>query len=481
MKTKTKNNTAVLTGLWLASFALSASAATLPTTNDIQSGTGYASLDICTRVQQSGDNYSRVVQLYTAPQVQTLPLVWTIDYRPSDKVTVGTILPVPGLGRTAVYRPGLGCTVVTPDTTEATVRAQALHPLTPPAPTAQPWPQGEGSAESGTLSAAQLNILNNYSKKFFTDSVFQTTDKRLNSIAFLVAKNGHLVYERYASGYQRNQAQVSWSMTKSLTALVAGVMSGDNLLRVDDPVGLPQWQGTNKQDITWRQLLNMSSGLEWTESNTGYCDLTRTLFFEGDQGAAVARQPLVATPGTQFKYATGMPTLAMYRMKQLLGNSPQAIYNYYQQRLLLPLGIRNAVIETDASGTPVGGARGVLRPVDWLRLGQLMANDGQWNGTTIIPADYIHFMEQASPAKSSYGGQIWLVKPYLIDKGFPASVISRIPDDTVMFNGLFGQYTMISPSKNLVLVRMGVAIDEQQSSRAMQIAAPAFADLAASL
>lgn len=176
-----------------------------------------------------------------------------------------------------------------------------------------------------------------------------------------------------------------------------------------------------------------------------------------------------------------MSTLAMYRMKQLLGHSPQAIYNYYQQRLLLPLGIRNAVIETDASGTPVGGARGILRPLDWLLLGQLMANDGHWGTATIVPADYIHFMKQASPAKSSYGGQIWLLKPYLIEKGFAASVISSIPDDTIMFNGLFGQYTLISPSKNLVLVRMGVSIDEQQSSRAMQIAAPAFADLAASL
>ena len=77
-------------------------------------------------------------------------------------------------------------------------------------------------------------------------------------------------------------------------------------------------------------------------------------------------------PGTVFNYSTGFATVATLAMKQVLGGSHQALYNCYQQRLFAPPGIRNGVIEPDASGTPMGGDTGVLRPVDWLRLGQLV-------------------------------------------------------------------------------------------------------------
>src|SRR5262245_58646609 len=116
----------------------------------------------------------------------------------------------------------------------------------------------------------------------------------------------------------------------------------------------------------------MAPGLRWFEGYGGASDATEMLFSQPDQGAWAADRELTSPPGTVFTYSTGFSNIAMLRMRQLLGGSHQAVYDYYQQRLFRPLAIRGGVIEADASGTPVGGARGLLRPVDWLRLGQLI-------------------------------------------------------------------------------------------------------------
>jgi len=146
--------------------------------------------------------------------------------------------------------------------------------------------------------------------------------------------------------------------------------------------------------------------------------------------------------------------IAMLRMRQVMG-SHQAIYDYYQSRLFAPLGIRNGVIEPDASGTPVGGARGILRPVDWLRLGQLVANGGMWSGTRLLSEDYVKFLMAPSPASAEYGASIWR-QP---SKRVAAEIRARLPQDSVWFAGHMEQFTIVVPSRNFVLVRMGVSFD----------------------
>jgi CubicO group peptidase (beta-lactamase class C family) len=144
----------------------------------------------------------------------------------------------------------------------------------------------------------------------------------------------------------------------------------------------------------------------------------------------------------------------MLRMRQLVGGSAQAIYDLYQRELFAPLGIRRGVIEPDASGTPVGGARGMLRPVDWLRLGQLLANNGAWNGAQIITPEHAQFMMAASPATTEYGGFMWREASPRIEP----EVRAKMPDDMVWFAGHLGQFMLVIPSKKLVVLRMGVSV-----------------------
>lgn len=438
--------------LWMAAIGMPASASLI---DDIPAGTGYAAWELCTRAIASQDDYWKVRTQYTVPKVQPLPLIWDVDFTPGVKAAVRSFIPTIQNRRTALYRKGLGCTLVTPDASERAVSQQAFRGVSLPPASAASWPNGEGPVQPAGLSAAQAAVMASYGKAMFTEPSTKAGEK-INTIALLVAQDGALVHEQYGAGYQRHQPQLGWSMTKTLTSLIAGVMHTDGRLALDEPVGLPQWNGTGKADIQWRHLLNMAPGLAWTEGYEGASDATQMLFSQADQGGWAAARPLVAQPGSSFVYSTGFANVAMYAMRQKLGNSHQALYDYYQSRLFAPLGIRGGVVEPDASGTPVGGARGLLRPVDWLRLGQLVANHGQWKGQQIIDRAYMDFFGAASPASPEYGAMVWRQPA----KDIPASLRARLPQDMVWFAGHMGQFTVVVPSRNLVVLRMGVAFDK---------------------
>jgi CubicO group peptidase (beta-lactamase class C family) len=462
---------------WLALAALLAVLAvsrSFGPARDIPAGTGYAALELCTRSMQSGEPFDQVRTRYVEPKVKPLPQIWSLQHEPFVRVEVSTVLPTLAHPRAAIFRKGLGCTVVPPGTSEAAVRAQPFRPTRELAPDGRAWPLGDGAAETQRLPEPLRALVERHANTIFSEPNPEPSQGR-NTTALLVAHAGHLVYERYGRGYTRERPQLGWSMTKTLTALIAGVMARDGKLALDAEVGMPQWKGTPKQAITWRQLLNMAPGLAWDEGYGGTSDATEMLFSHADEGAWAADRPLVHTPGSVFTYSTGFSNLAMRRMRGLLGGSHQALYDFYQSQLFAPLGIRHGVIEPDASGTPVGGARGLLRPLDWLRLGQLVANGGVWSGATVVPREHIAFMTAPSPADPSYGGSMWREASSHVDAGLRP----RLPDDLAFFAGHLGQFVIVMPSQNLVVLRMGVSIaDTMQRDTALTLTLALAAELA---
>jgi CubicO group peptidase (beta-lactamase class C family) len=443
--------------LWLATFALVpalALARVVGPARDIPAGTGYSAWELCTRTMHSGETFDHVRARYVEPKVQPLPSIWSVALEPGGSVEVRCRVPTLSHDRTAVYRRGLGCTLAPPGTSEAELRAQPFTPAAKLPADDRPWPLGEGAARGQRLVGPLRATIGRHAEAIFGESSDELAHHQ-NTTALLIARDGELLYERYGQGYARQQPQLGWSMTKSLTAIIAGTLARDGRIELDAPVGLAQWRGTPKAAITWRQLLNMAPGLAWFEGYGGASDATEMLFSRADQGAWAAARPLTSTPGTVFTYSTGFSNIAMLRMRQLLGGTHQALYAHYQRELFAPLGIRGGVIEPDASGTPVGGARGLLRPVDWLRLGQLVANGGDWYGTRLLARDYVAFLTAASPASAGYGGSLWRA-PADVVRG---EVRSRLPPDLVFFAGHLGQFTVIVPNARLVVLRMGVTID----------------------
>ncbi len=450
--------------------ALAAPAHASSILDQVYAAAGYTAQDLCTRTNLTGDDPERVRRAYVDPEVQPFPSLSTVSILPGDRVSAAAVVPGHVDRRTSIFRRGLGCTVVPPGATIAGVRAQVFDLVADPLPDARPWPEGEGPVDtvvSPELAAALVRA---------ADAAFgqkpTSPGERSDATAFVVAKDGRLVYERYRDGLDREDPQLGWSMTKSLTGMLAGIFSGDGTVAPDAPVGLAAWEGTPKAAITWRNLLTMSPGLEWAEDYGDVSDVSQQLFAQPDQVAWIAKKPLVDAPGARFNYSTGATTLAMGRLEEIAGG-PQAIYDAYQRRLFAPLGIRHGVIQPDAVGTPVGGAYGVLRPVDWARLGELMARGGVWHDQVVIPAAWVTFMRTPSAAEPGYGGSVWF--PSML--GEEATRLP-LPPDTFFFWGHLGQFTIISPSAHLVMVRMGVTHDPTDTLP-LRVLLPAFAELAA--
>lgn len=467
--------------LWTAS-----SGARAGLLDDIPVGLGYAAWDLCTRVLAAGDDEARVRTRYTEPKVHPLAWLWRVRWG-TDEVEVRTWLPVPSWRRLAVHRPGLGCTLVTPGQTRAawatSQPALSSRPAgaagaasvngvpadgRPPAPSGSlPWPRGEGPANLTTIAHTALPAeLERASAALFAE----TTDQpraRQNTQAVLVLYRGQLVYERYAPGYDARSLLTGWSMTKSLTALWAGALQGRGVLQLDEPLGLPAWRGTDKAAITWRHALNLAPGLAWDEGHSGFSAVSDMMFSHGDHAAYAAAMPLEAAPGTRFNYSTGTSALIGAAIRHKLGGNPQRTVDSLWQDLLTPLGIRDGFVELDATGTPATGARGVFRARDWLRLGELVRLEGQWQGRSVVPAAFVRFMRAPSPAHPGYGAGLRLYDTALM----PAAT----PRDVAYFTGLMGQYMVILPGEQLVLLRMGVSLDKEETRRRVFEAALALA------
>lgn len=439
-----------LAAAWAGALCLGAAPAQASLWEDMPVGMGYAAWDLCTRVLASGDDLQRVRALYTEPKVAPLPWVWQVAVQPGDSVGLNTLLPLQRMHRVAVFTPGVGCTVLPPGQDRATWHPPVRATLAPPFKrSALPWPDGEGAAAPPSPgNAAAWHAA--------ADALFgETTEApraRQNTLAVLVAHQGQLVYERYAPGYRQTMPLLGWSMSKTLTALWAGALQGQGLLKLDAPLPMPGWAGSNKAAITWRHALNMAPGLAWNEGHAGFSDTSDMLFSHADHGAYAAAQPRVAAPGTQYVYSTGTTALVSLALRQALGGDAQRTHDSLVHTLFEPLGIADGFVESDASGTPAGGARGVLRPRDWLKLGQLILQEGRWQQRSVVPPDFIRFMRSPSPANASYGGFLRLFN----GKDMPAGM----PRDVVYFSGLMGQYIMVVPSQQLLVLRMGVSFDQ---------------------
>lgn len=289
--------------------------------------------------------------------------------------------------------------------------------------------------------------------------------------AVVVMKNGRIVAERYAPGYHENTRFVSWSMAKTVTGVMIGMLVSDGRLRLDETAPVPAWQrsGDPRGEITLRQLLQMRSGLRHSEAIDPIyeSDEVRMLFLDGrDNMARYAEdQPLEAEPGRKFEYSTASSVILADLAARVLSPAPdpesrrRAVSDYLRTRLFEPARMKSMLPEFDAAGTLVGGSliHGTAR--DWARFGEFLRNKGSVRGAQIIPRQWIDFMVTPSPREAQYGAQVWLNrKPTNGDASlFP----ERGPKDLFACIGHLGQYVLVSPSRGLVVVRLGKTQDDR--------------------
>lgn len=274
--------------------------------------------------------------------------------------------------------------------------------------------------------------------------------------AVVIMKQGAVVGEGYAKDFNANTPQLGWSMSKSLTNLMAGRLAMENKnFSVKDSHLRPEWngEGDERADITIDQLMRMTSGLEWNENYDTGGDTPQMLYRQPNMPEYVADKPLEHTPGTYQEYSTGSTNLLCNAMQEKSGMGIDMAWRL----IFKPLGMLSAEMAPDASGNLVCGSYTWATPRDWAKMGQFVANGGEINGEKLLPDGWLKesttatkVSERDDPNSPAYGAGWWL------NKSANGSLFFKdLPADMIWADGHDGQYTVIIPSKNVVVVRQG--------------------------
>ncbi|MCI5043944.1 MAG: beta-lactamase family protein, partial [Aquisalinus sp.] len=263
-----------------------------------------------------------------------------------------------------------------------------------------------------------------------------------------------------ADGIDATTRLPGWSMTKSVTATIAGILVQQGKLDVTEAGALKEWRGTGapQEDITVDHLLRMTSGLLMTERNNGRDPNSQMLFIEPDGAHYSATRELHQPVGSYYEYMSGSTVLAMRAAQEAIGGDLRTAYDFIRDELFLPLGMTSAVIEPDQSGTFVGSSFMMATARDWARFGQLYVDGGQVSGEQIIPTDWSDYVTKHTEQSGAngYGASFWIITDAQRESD---ETLAALPEDTFSARGFQGQYTHMIPSEQLVVVRLGATND----------------------
>ena len=335
-----------------------------------------------------------------------------------------------GLGRSvAVYRPRAGCTVAA---------EKGVAPAAIPAPIKR-------------KHVYAVNINPDVQAK--VDALFDdgAAAHPIHTRGALVVQNGQIIAEQYADGFAADTRQQSWSMAKSITAALVGVMVTRDGLNLEDGGVVGEWTSPEdrRRNISLDDLLHMTSGLDADEVYSDVTsDVTQMLFNSRDIGQFAGQQAYESEPGTVFEYSSATTNLISRVIRERIGDDK--VYHALPRTALFdPLSMSSAIFELDPAGTFIGSSYVYATPRDFARFGQLYLQDGEWAGRKILPKSWIDYSR--TPAKASngtYGAHWWVNQS---GDRFP-----DLPRDAFFMGGNDGQYVIVIPSKNAVIVRMGV-------------------------
>ena len=363
----------------------------------------------------------------------------------------------------AAFRTGIGCVVMAPD--QGFEDIDALPSIdTPPLP-GDPaniaWPMGDRVTPAplpGEIDAPALQAA--------SDWAFDRESPEQDTLSLLILYRGEIIHERYAPGINMHTRTRTWSTAKSIAVTLFGMLADQEKMQLDKPLEL-DWlpeliagDADPRHDITLRHVLNMSSGLYPVDSfGMEYATGSGLAYWAGASSVEGARRRgLVREPGTFWDYENYDTLLAVYAMKQVLGDE-KTYHEFPRKALLDKLGMRNTLLSTDRFGDFILSSQVYTNARDLARFGLLYAQNGNWQGDRLLSQDWIEFVRTPAPASAVhnnfYGGQWWLVPNTRQD----------VPSRAYATAGNRGQYVIVVPSHELVIVRRGLDYGKQGFNR----------------
>lgn len=430
--------------------ALALLAATLPlaacgSLSPLRAGrvpTALAAHEICSAVFISGQDPQRIYDEAIAPQVAAAaPLMrWTVDRSGrSVQASLG------GLARSrATFHGALGC-----------VADQGVNPPVVAAPTERAAPQAPPIAGPAVVAPSDPDLKAALDRAFAEPA--QPPLRRTHAV--VIVRDGRVIAERYAPGYGVETPIHGWSMTKSATNALLGVLVRQGRLRMDTPAPLAAWAdpGDPRHAITPDNLLRMTSGLRLGQSlmsdwTTIFDPAAQAMFAVPDMAGAAEAAKLVAGPGTFWRYSDGSTAILGRILRDETGG-PAAVQAFARRELFDKLGMEHVTYETDATGTPIAAAQMFASARDWARLGMLFLDDGVIGGQRVLPEGWVAYSTRLTPGSEAfgYGAGFW------VNGDNPGARFTRphMPPDSFMARGSRGQYVVVIPSVRMVIVRLG--------------------------
>ena len=408
---------------------------------------GFGAKALCSCAYLGGREEGKIIK----EELSAFPLsLGSFHLSNEEKSATGSVW---GLSKAkAVYVEGWGCTLVKGMSEEAfRASRKPMEINKPELSDTLNWPLGT------KVDAVKDSTLNMQKLLSVVDNAFVEDDpeKPKNTRAVIIVKDGKLISEKYGEGYDMYSKHIGWSMSKSITATLIGMLQQNNVLNVKDRALVPEWQeeGDPRKEITLDNLLRMHSGLEWEEDYSGPSPATDMLYIEGDMGVYAANFPLEFEIGKEWEYSSGTSNILAYLLRKLMGD--QGFNKFPYDSLFYPLGIRSAVIEADASGTLAGSSYMWASARDWARLGQLYLNKGYWNDQQLFEEDWVDYVIEQTPnvPKGRYGAHFWLNAGEADNN--KVRKLPSVSRDVYSMNGYDGQRVFVVPSKNMVVVRLG--------------------------
>lgn len=399
-------------------------------------GTGVVSEALCGGVFVSGRAPDRVFaeDIAANPAMSTIRrhLRYTIDFN-EYSVSANWL----GLFQSAAYfQPGYGCTL-------------SRVPVHRPPISAPPHPSPEPPIEPGTpaLRAALARAFAESSRPPFR-----------HVHAIVVMRDGQIIAERYADDVGVDTPLLGFSVSKSVTNALVGILVREHRLSVESRAPVAAWNHPDdpRRAITLDQLLRMTSGLDLTENETGFDPVSRMLFLEPDMAGFAEQAKLKQKPGQVWEYTSGNTLIVSAIIRDAVGGHADDVLRFARDELFNPVGMHHVVMEFDAAGTPIGSTRIYASARDWARFGELYLEDGKMGDKRILPPGWVTYSTRRT-LDSDYAAGFWINASDTPNARW--RVRHGMPADAFYASGLNGQRIVVVPSQHLVIARLGSTID----------------------
>lgn len=346
--------------------------------------------------------------------------------------------------RESVYREGLGCVLITDDYDKSQT---LLKPTRTILQNELPFPYGNKGTTDTVFENIDYDRLNQAVTNAFSAYEIQKTR------TVLVSYKNEIVAEKYIEGFTAETPILGWSMTKSVLATLYGILEHQEEIAMDYRPFADQISMKNsKMGITLDHLLRMQSGLAWEEDYTKISDVTQMLFLDADMTLAQANKDTIAPPTQVWNYSSGTSNLLSGVLRDQF-QTHQDYLDFPYTALIDKIGMHSMLLETDMAGNFVGSSYGWATTRDWAKFGLLYLNKGLWNGERLFSEDWVEYIAKSTANSDGiYGAHFWLN----FGGKFP-----DVPRDMYSANGFQGQYVFVIPSKDLVVVRTGLAEDPE--------------------